>query len=126
MGNISRVTGLKLNRALLYALGKSGSPVVYYLPPEWRKIIREQGFKVASFRTALVWNVFVGMMLAFVILRIANIILKGIRASRNQAIKQLGRYVYFEGLVPGNLPQPCARMDEVTISSPGTSKGWSK
>lgn len=104
---LTRVAGLDLNRALLHALGKPGSPVVYYLPPEWRKIIRKQGFKVASFRTALLWKAFVGMMLAYGVLKIAKIILNGIKAARNESTPELGRYVYFEGLAPGNLPQPC-------------------
>jgi polysaccharide biosynthesis PFTS motif protein len=104
-----RVAGLNLNRALLYALGKRGSAVVYYLPPEWRKIIRNRGFKVASLRTVLLWNAFVGMMLAYGVLKIATIILSGIKikAVRNQSEQQLGRYVYFDSLTPGNLPQPC-------------------
>lgn len=104
---LSRAAGLNLNRALLYALGKPGSPVVYYLPPEWRKIIREQGLKVASFRAALLWQAFVGMMLAYGVLRIAKIIFDGIKAASNQSNRQFGRYVYFNGLTSGNLPQPC-------------------
>ena len=104
---LTRVAGLNLNRALLYALGKPGSSVVYYLPPEWRKIIRKQGFKVASFRTTLLWNAFVGMMLAYGVLKIATIILSGIKAARNQSTQQLGLYAYFDNLSPGNLPQPC-------------------
>lgn len=102
-----RAAGINLNRALLHALGKPGSSVVYYLPPEWRKIIRNRGFKVASLRTAFLWNAFVGMMLAYGIFKIARIILSGIKAARNQSTQQLGRYVYFDSLAPGNLPQPC-------------------
>jgi polysaccharide biosynthesis PFTS motif protein len=102
-----RVAGLNLTRALLHAKGKPGSSVVYYLPPSWRKIIRKQGFKVASLRTALLWNTFVGMMLAYGVLRIGKIVLSSIKAAFNQSGQQLGRYVYFEGLAPGNLPQPC-------------------
>ena len=104
---LARVAGLNLNRALLYVLGKPGSSVVYYLPPEWRKIIRNQGFKVASFRTALLWKAFVGMMLAYGVLKIAKIILNGIKRARNQSTQQLGRYVYFDALTLVNLPQPC-------------------
>jgi len=103
---LTRVAGLNLNRALLHALGKPDVPVVYYLPPEWRKIIRSHGFKVASIRTALLWKAFVGMMLAYGVFKIAKIILSGIQAARNQSTQQLGRYVYFDSLVPGNLPQP--------------------
>ncbi len=102
-----RVAGLNLNKALLYALGKAGSPLVYYLPPEWRKIIRNRGFKVASLRTALLWNAFVGMMLAYGVLKIVKIILSGIKAAYKQSTRQLGRYVYFDSLGPGNLPDPC-------------------
>ena len=104
---LTRVAGLNLNRALLHVLGKPGSSVVHCLPPQWRKIIRNHLFKIASFRTALLWNAFVGMMLAFGILTIVKIMLKGIKAVCNRSTQQIGRYVYFNGLVSGNLPQPC-------------------
>lgn len=105
---LTRVAGLNLNRALLHALGKPGASVVYYLPPEWREIIRSRGFNVASLRTALLWNAFVGMMLAYGVLKIAKIILNGITAVLKQSTQRLGSYVYFDALVPGTLPQPCS------------------
>ncbi|MBF0235720.1 MAG: polysaccharide biosynthesis PFTS motif protein [Desulfamplus sp.] len=104
---LSRVAGLNLNKALLYAQGKSGSPVVYYLPPEWRRIIQNHGFKVASFRAMLLWNALIGLMLVSGILKIAKIIFKGIKASFCQSNRQLGSYVYFNDLAANNLPQPC-------------------
>lgn len=104
---LARVAGLNLNRALLYAFGKPGSSVAYYLPPEWRRVIRNQRVKVASFQSALLWQVFVGMMLAYGVLKIAKIIFNGIKAASNQSNRQLGRYVYFNNLASGNLPQPC-------------------
>ena len=104
---LTRVAGLNMNRALLYALGKPGSPVAYYLPPEWRKIIRKQGFKIAAFRMALLWNAFIGMMLAYGVLIIAKIIINGMKAAYIKSTQKLGRYVYFNALTPGNLPQPC-------------------
>ena len=104
---LARVAGLNLNRALLYAFGKPGSSVAYYLPPEWRKLIRNQGVKVASFQAALLWQAFVGMMLAYGVVRIAKIIFDGIKAANNQSNRQLGRYVYFSSLTSGNFPQPC-------------------
>jgi len=102
---LSRIAGLKLNRALLYALGKPGSKVVYYLPPEWRKIIRKQGFEVACFRTAVLWTAFVSVMLAYGVFKIARIILIGIKAAHKESNRQLGRYIYFIDFVPKNLPQ---------------------
>ena len=101
-----RVAGLNLNRALLYALGRRGSPVVYYLPREWRDILRKQGLRVAPLRTALLWRAFVGIMLVYGVLRIGKIIFIGIRAAFNQSVQQSGCYVYFSDLVRENLPQP--------------------
>jgi len=103
---LTRVADRNLNRALLHTLGKPGSTVVYYLPPEWRKIIRDQRFKVAPFRTALLWETFVGMMMAYGVLKIARIILNGIKAVSKQSTQRFGRYIYFDGLAVGNLPQP--------------------
>jgi len=100
------LAGLKLNRALLHALGKPGSSVVHYLPPEWRKTVQKAGFKIARLRTALLWNAFVGMMLAYGVLKIGKIILDGINATFKISRQQLGDYVYFDGLAAGNLPQP--------------------
>jgi len=101
------VAGLELNRALLHALGKAGAPVVYYLPPAWRKTAHNAGFKIARLRTALLWNAFMGMMLAYGVLRIGKIILDGINAAFKKSHQQLGNYVYFGSLTAGNLPQPC-------------------
>jgi polysaccharide biosynthesis PFTS motif protein len=104
---LSRLAGLNLTRALLYASGKPGSALVYSLPPDWRRIIRTQGFKIASFRTAVLWNVYVGMVLAYGYIKIVKIILSSIKAAFKQSTHELGRYVYFDSLAPGNLPQSC-------------------
>jgi polysaccharide biosynthesis PFTS motif protein len=47
------------------------------------------------------------MMLAYGVLIIAKVILNGMKAACNRSTRQLGRYVYFIALAPGNLPQPC-------------------
>lgn len=104
---LTRVLGRNMNCAMLYALGKPGSSVVYYIPPEWREFIRNKGFKVAKFRTVLLWKTVVGIMLAYGVLKIVMIVFNGIRASWDRSTEQIGRYVYFEGLTPGNLPQTC-------------------
>jgi polysaccharide biosynthesis PFTS motif protein len=104
---LTRVAGLNLNTAVLHALGKPGAPVVYYLPSKWRNVIRNRGVKTAPLRTAFLWNAFVGMMLAYGVFKIAKIILSGIKATLSQSSQKLGRYVYFDSLVLGCLPQPC-------------------
>ena len=60
-----RLGGLNLNKALLYASGKSHTKVVYPLPIEWRKILRQHGFIVAEWRSALLFNVYVFLLLMF-------------------------------------------------------------
>jgi polysaccharide biosynthesis PFTS motif protein len=101
------LAGLNLNRALLHALGKPASSVVYYLPPEWRTIIRKKGFKLPKLLTALLWNVFVGIKLLYGIYKIAEITLVSVKALNSKPIQNIGRHVYFDTLASGNLPQPC-------------------
>ncbi|MEN6374677.1 MAG: polysaccharide biosynthesis PFTS motif protein [Smithella sp.] len=101
-----RVAGVNLNRALLYALGKRGSSVAYYLPSEWREAIQKKGFKIAPLLTAMLWQAYVGLLLAYGVLIITKIILSSIKAVCNRSKQQLGRYVYFNALSPGNLPLP--------------------
>jgi polysaccharide biosynthesis PFTS motif protein len=103
---LTRVAGLNLNRALLLAFGKPGSTVIHYLPPAWRGIIRKQGFKIAPFCGALLWQVFIGIMLVYGIFNITRIFFAGIKASLKQSSWQLGRYSYFDSLTQGCLPQP--------------------
>jgi polysaccharide biosynthesis PFTS motif protein len=105
---LSRIAGINLNRALLSAVGKPGAPLVYFLPPEWRKIIQGRGFKLAGFRSAILWNIFICTMLIYGLFRMVEVIFKGIKATFNplRSVYQLGRHVYFEDLASGNLPQP--------------------
>lgn len=123
-----RVAYLNLNRALFYALGKSGSSVVYYLPSEWQKIIRNQGFKIGSLRSSLLWDAFIGMMLAYGVFKIVGIIITGIVTVLKQSNQRLGCYVYFDKLGPNNLPQPCCdgrSHDIITWYSQWPGKGAS-
>jgi len=104
---LTRVAGLDLNRALLYSLGSGASPLAFQLPPEWRAVIRGKGFNVASLGSALRWNFFVAVMWLVGLLRIGQVILGGIKAACGRGGRQFGRYAYFDGLAPGNLPHPC-------------------
>lgn len=100
------VAGLNLNRALLHFHGKPGSTVKFYIPPEWRETIQSKGFKINSFVTPILWQVYVGLSLARGVLMMANIVFNGVIALFKQRQKQLGRYAYFDSLSSGNLPQP--------------------
>jgi len=98
--------GVSLNKALLYALGKPGSSVVYPMPPEWREVLREHGFKVATFLSALAWNVFLFQQLANGLLFMAKLTLKCILEIIHPSVHFLGKHVYFDDLTSGNLPKP--------------------
>jgi len=102
-----RAAGVNLNRALLYASAKKDSLVVHFLPPEWRRAVEEHGFKVARVRTALMWQSFVGMMLAYGILSMVKVLAEGLRAACSRLARNYGAYVYFHDLASGNLPNPC-------------------
>ena len=102
-----RVGGLNLNKALLYALGKPGSDVVHPLPPEWRKVVEQHGFKVAKIRSALAWSGFVTLLLAYGMGLIAGRLVGSVKEIIRPSFPTLGRFAYFDSLTAGNIPQPC-------------------
>lgn len=91
------------NKSLLSAIGRKGA-VVHPLPPEWRTVIERQGFKVARVRSAVAWNVFVGLMLGYGLFSLLKRIGSDVRAVMAPR-PALGRYAYFDSLSTGNLPQ---------------------
>ena len=99
-----RVCGVSLNCALLIAVG-SGNAVVHPLPARWRQIVREHGFAVAEFRSAVWWQAYVVLMATYGICLFLGRVLAGISESISPAFQVKGRYAYFSSLVCGNLPQ---------------------
>lgn len=102
-----RVGGLSLNEALLRALGKPGSYVVHPLPPEWRNVVAQHGFNVAKIRSALLWNGFIVLLLAYGIVQIVKRFVCSVKEIVQPSRQTLANYAYFNGLAAGNLPQPC-------------------
>jgi len=98
-----RVGGINLNRALLLASRKINARVVFPLPREWREIVAQQGFEIASFRSALLWQLYVVALLLHGIVKIGKIALAGMRAS-NYSQRNPKSHVYFADLGSGNLP----------------------
>ncbi|MFK5893429.1 MAG: polysaccharide biosynthesis PFTS motif protein [Pseudomonadota bacterium] len=101
-----RLAGLNLNRALLYALGKPGSIVLHPMPPEWRDVLRQNGFNVSEYLTRIFWFLYIGLFLlngirSFVTQNLINI-KTIIIPPKNQ---KLGKYAYFDRLIAGALPQ---------------------
>ena len=101
-----RIGGLSLNRALLYSIGKTGSKVVHPLPSIWRNVLREHGFEVAGFRSAVAWYIYLTLVYVYGVHAIIGIVFMGIKETILPSFPALGRYVYFCGLTADNLPQP--------------------
>ena len=97
--------GLNLNKSLLYALGKTGVGVTHPLPLEWRKVVAQHGFKVARIRSALAWHGYVVLLLLYGMAAIALKLINGAKEKARSSFKIPGRFVYFDALTAGNLPQ---------------------
>lgn len=111
-----RVGGLNLNRALLLARGGEHGRVVFPLPKEWREILTQQGFEVARFRSALLWQLYVFALLIYGIVKVGKIALAGITCLYSSQPNSKP-YVYFADLGPGNLPhEECGNKSHDVIS----------
>ena len=104
---IVRVSGLtKLNGAVLHALGTPDSSVGHYIPPDWQDTLRGHGFLVSSLWCRLAWHGFVAIRLAKGVINIAQIAwASALQIMRGSQIT-VSKYVYFDGMAAGNLPQP--------------------
>lgn len=100
---LDRLGHTSLNRALLLALGCKRGKVVYPLPQQWREVLTLHSFEVAHYRSALLWQFFVCAHLLYGVVKICKIVLAGITSKKSTVLNQK-HYVYFYGLVPGNLP----------------------
>ena len=99
-----RLASVNLNTALLRALGEPDSTLVYPLPPEWRQVLRQHGFKIGEVSSALVWTWYVWLHLAYGASGIARRALESIAEMTRPSYPKLGRYAFFHGLSPSNLP----------------------
>ena len=99
-----RAGGLELNHALLLALGKKDGRVVFYLPKEWRDILEQHGFKVAHFRSSVLWKLYICAVWLYGVLQIIKIAFAGMR-SRQDTNHKPKHHVFFADLGPSNLPQ---------------------
>ena len=99
-----RAGGPELNRALLLALGKKDGCVIFYLPKEWRDILEQHGFKVAHFRSSVLWQLYVCAVWLYGVLQIVKSTFAGM-TSRQDTNHKPKCHVCFVDLEPSNLPQ---------------------
>ncbi|MDP2904709.1 MAG: polysaccharide biosynthesis PFTS motif protein [Candidatus Omnitrophota bacterium] len=104
---LARIGGIGLTKALLCSLGVKGSPVVYPMPKLWQQVVARHGFSVARMRCSFAWAGHLLLFWGYGVLSIVRQIYVSLREAIRPQLPALGRYVYFVGLVAGNLPQPC-------------------
>jgi polysaccharide biosynthesis PFTS motif protein len=102
---ISRtIVGTNFSKSLLYTCKKPRAWVTHPLPPEWRKVVSQQGFKIPVLWGSLIWNSYVLIIFACGVLSICKIIFASIKAMYTHSEPRLENFVYFVGLTKNNLP----------------------
>ena len=100
--------GLRLGESLLRSLANSEAEVVLAMPPEWRELLVEHGFKIAPFRSKVVWQAYVAVHFLYG----AGLLAKRLLASLKRIIFPVNqthvRFVYFDALTPNALPHKAA------------------
>jgi polysaccharide biosynthesis PFTS motif protein len=96
--------GVNLNRALLIAAADPRKCIGYPMPFDWRRIVRQHGFRVSEWRCAIYWGAYVFGMWGYGAIRTLRIMVEGLR-SGNSRDAVGGRYTYFSDLSSGNLPR---------------------
>lgn len=99
-----RVGGISLNCSLLLALSEEKGRVVFPLPREWRDVLTQHGFKVARFKSTVLWQCYVCAHLVYGVAQIARVVFAGPGSGKDTVLNQK-RHVYFSDLGPGNLPR---------------------
>ena len=99
-----RLGGVNLNCALLLASSSQRGSVVFPLPREWRNILERHGFKVAHFKSAMLWQCYVLALLLYGVAQVGKIALTGTVLGK-KGDSPPSSYAYFADLGPGNLPQ---------------------
>jgi len=100
-----RLAGLKLNKALLCALGNPSSKIIYPLPPMWREVLQKHGFMVNRIWTPVAWQGFIILMFLYGVYTSISKILGSVAELVGPQREKLGRYSYFNDLARGNLPK---------------------
>ena len=101
-----RVTFPKLNKAVLQALGKSGTGVLHYIPPDWRAILRQHGFEVSDLLCSVAWYGFFAIRFGKGFINLTQIAWSSTMEVLRGPRSNFGKYVFFDAMAANNLPQP--------------------
>ena len=101
-----RVSFPKLNRAVLQALGKSGTGVVHFIPPDWRAILRQHGFEASDLWCSVAWYGFVAIRFGKGFINLTQIAWSSAMEILRGPQSKFGKYAFFDAMSANNLPQP--------------------
>lgn len=99
---------IELGERLLRSLLKSQNSLTFGLPRQWRQAVTEQGFPISPFRSMLAWQAYVFALFSFGVALFAKRILSGLVELAKRKPSRMGRFIYFDGLIPNALPQKTA------------------
>ena len=110
-----RIAGLKLNQALLYSLAKKNGVVIFPLPKLWRVILEKHNFKVAHFRSEILWKCYLLAMWIYGIGKICKVFISNLITKKNIGIQQ--SYIYFADLDSNNVPKKSSKVKNYDVIS---------
>ncbi|MDF5690836.1 polysaccharide biosynthesis PFTS motif protein [Aquirufa aurantiipilula] len=102
---VSRILDVNFNKEILYCFGDSNRKFSYPLPYAWLQKVRKSGIKVNFLTSSLkfkwyVLKCFLGSILVF-----GKQLKHNFSEIFNPSFSKLSNYVYFDGLVPSNIPK---------------------
>jgi polysaccharide biosynthesis PFTS motif protein len=112
---LNRLAGLKLNQALLHSLGKKNGVVIFPLPKLWRVILEKHNFKVAHFRSEILWKCYLLSMWIYGTGKIYKVFISNLITKKNIGTQQ--DYVYFADLDSSNVPKKISKVKKHDVIS---------
>jgi polysaccharide biosynthesis PFTS motif protein len=107
-----RLINSKFRIALLSSV-YSNSSILYPLPSAWRKVLEEKGFRVAKYRSKILWTSYLLLMLCAGMLQFIKVFYRNFFIAENENF--LIPYVSFFGLKFNNIPNKGSRFRSYTI-----------
>jgi polysaccharide biosynthesis PFTS motif protein len=98
-----RIGGMKLNKIILFSMGKARKTIIHPLPKEWRVVLSEYGFDVAHRRSSFLWQIYIFLALFYGVFQIFNEIVLLCKSLPANKIKY--NYAYFVNLNSTNIPK---------------------
>ncbi len=105
---LAQVSGLELGQALMSSFACRREGVALPLPAEWRKIVADLGFPIAPLQSKMAWVRYIAVKFFLGVALFLQRALACVPTIVRPANQSIGKFVYFDNLVLGALPQKVA------------------